>query len=399
MKMSRRFNKKIEVDEVDNDFKELIEKKGQHKGEEDNIYYKGIFHNDGLVAKNVVISETRTQPLLLKPDEYKLRVVRWTLDLSNEPMFISQQGGALFALNELDMGVELGWTSYIKLEQLKMVSIYPSEIPPSYSAYTNDKAKFNKYYAIYTYQQLINMVNTAFKDLWAIFQTIPGFPYPGPNQDWAPYITLNAGTGILSLLRPSEFVTDNMFIGFSENLHNILNLPYDSITEAVGVIPRYYDISANNVINIRDPFINPWSSTTITFGSNMGDLSGKTGYILSGDHDYRSNWWDLKTIILTSNLPTVGENYSTPQTSTEGKNLLLNVLSDYGVSIEGSEVLNGTLEYLEQYPKYISMKSSEPLSSLRFEFYEIDSKGNFKPISLSPGSSAELRLLFEKIKK
>ena len=152
--------------------------------ERDNIYYNVIFNNTSenetpTIAK---YSFTNTLIILENPSEYFCSIIRFEIPLSEVPLYIMpivpNQSNA--NLTPMSVRISFGGNNYYQ----NIIYVPDNNIAAPVQNQTSQV--ITPYYYVYSYQNLINAINTAIATQYAAFATAnPTAPQATPNS--APY--------------------------------------------------------------------------------------------------------------------------------------------------------------------------------------------------------------------
>ncbi len=355
------------------------------------IYWDGAFKNFNVTPQPIIISETRNQPLVLKPTEYKICVDSFSIDSTRFAIFtaLPRQTGAT-TINELNYYFQVSWGAFVYTQFLDMVTVNSWNTPNSVSP-TNNLSN-QPYYAIQSYGQFIQIINNALSALYTQLLAAPAYP----AQASPPFMQLNADSGILALIVPQTFTTNNVSIVVGGGLMSILNLPFSS----EDLNASYAPIPAPNISFVIGSQMYAASGytcvrTSSAFPLGTAPWAFPSSYLCT-DHDYRASWFDVSQILVISNLASPESvSTATDQPSIQSGNL--QVLASYTLDLVGTDHINGQILYTPFIRKWLTLAPSSAISQINIQFMYTDRAGRVYPILQSFGRMAQIRLLFQKM--
>ena len=171
----------------------------------DVIYYNIIMSGNRFQTRiPAEFEETRTQPLLEKPNDYYLSVVRFSIDGSWIPLLVCP------VIYDVDDPTFVNLTPFIisvtygNIEiDMNLIFIPESDAPiPVPPTNINVQDLSTNYYYIYNYDTFVTMINNAINDIYngpgGLFAQVPGL-----NATPVPYITYDSETQKFSFIIPN----------------------------------------------------------------------------------------------------------------------------------------------------------------------------------------------------
>ena len=143
----------------------------------DNIYYNIDITNKGEVNfKKAIFEQTRDNSILQNARDYYLSVVRFHIPAYTMPLFINPVHLGQSDLNESALSITLDHNGDIFQQY---ITYYPGTFltPPNVSGTITEQPD-TRYYEVFDYQHLIDMVNTAFSDAFAGLSAPPATSAP-----------------------------------------------------------------------------------------------------------------------------------------------------------------------------------------------------------------------------
>lgn len=359
----------------------------------DNRYFnvKMINTKPGALGVKAIFQSSLTTPIIDNPSEYYVSIIKFSIPGGNIPVFYAETD-LKFPNNNIDQTV---WTVTIKnpvtnlfvTKHIMYVNQGP-EPPPSFTTLPtlslNGTVPRTDYFFIYSYQQVLNMFNTAMAnaltDLIALDPTLVGYQ--------PPYFIYREG--IISLIVPSQWLTtskpDLYFNKPTYDLFNGLNGNYFAGAD---------DLTFKVRIEYKDNYYQP---PFVPIAVPPADY-----LIFTEEYQVYRNWSPLRSILFVSNsLTTAGESYPNFENITNvidptGNISYESILTDFTPDI----VLPGTereqLVFTQTGPfRLVDLTSHNPVSRIDMFIYWTDIYGHRYPITIPFNSTVEVKLLFSK---
>ena len=330
---------------------------------------------DNYADKQASIIESRSRAVISVPSDYNVAVARFSLSASLVPILLFP-----VTQNAIDQGVyninmitvaqalrtptSLTWTTENSVATVPSVAqLVPGGIQGNYM----------QFYSMFSLQHFCDMFNTAaainFAGLTGITSTLP------------PIMTYDSGTEQFTIWIQTSYTTDGIFIFFDNTLANLFlsTLPLFRLDAT-----KYELLYKNNYNNV---VVNPPNSTLVgTFYKMTQEFSNIDS----------TAWNSLTRLIITSDLPTTSLSIE-PNVKDGSQQFItgdnsLNILLD--VSINNLRAADG-LSYLPQPAfRFIGMNGNAPINTISVNIYLTDGGGNYFPLYLPNGKSADVLLFF-----
>ncbi len=220
----------------------------------DHIYYNMILTNNTSDAIPAKFSQTRTEPILEKADDYYVSVVRFFIPSGSIPIF-------QFKANSYS--VTLSYT-YNSIEYLAQAFVEN----PVYTTY-NTETSYDNTQDVYSYKAFIDMINTALEN--ALNRATNGLralveAKGGTLTSNAPYLVYDPSNELLTLYADSAFYQQNPVYKPFQTPLNIIYIWFNTnLYKKFPSFPAFYNGSSVNV--------NPLA----TFGRNFQLLLSSNG--------------------------------------------------------------------------------------------------------------------------
>lgn len=324
----------------------------QLQDDEDHIYYnidirKGL-QNAGQPFE-ATFNETRVEPILNKPSDYVLSVVRFSIPSQNIPIF-------LWKLNEFQITI-----SYLNFDFTTTLQHIPNSPGGTYDYYGP---------SIWNYQDFIDSINAG---LLASFNNfVAGTPAFALKPTTAPYMIYNAETQLCSLIAEEKYdteYTNPVYIYFNRALLNYFPA-LQSYDEDIAVKTAW--------IRVKNNF------------NNVSIVGGITYYEVKEEYTTLFLWNDLQKILLETDTIPVNNELLGSQT-----NKLRKVITDF----EPLSSINdrSTIQYFPQGPlRFYDLISNYPLTSMNLSIRWETKDGRTYPIYLNDYDNLTVKLYFKR---
>lgn len=338
--------------------------------QDDHSYYNIVILADrdklNPQAKSATFIDSRGEALIDLPNDYHLTVIRFTAPTRNIPIFIYPNTG-----NEGKRVVDDAYYSVTLKYNNVSYQVFLTYVPEN----VNTSSNLEEYYYVYSYQNFIDMVNTA---LVAAFALVPGAAPPTE----APYLTLNKETGLISLFSQQTYAGGNDAGTISIFLNSPLAEVYSSF------FFRYRDYNQAN---------GEYAEFVVEDTKNNTPIAPVGYYVMEQEYNNLPDWSILESIIVTSgSAPIKQENVPgnfTGATTDDSVPILADFIPD--------KTINADRQVIEYRPlaefRRIDLQGTLPLTFFDVRFEWLDIFGKRRPLILEPfGEPATIKILFTK---
>ena len=300
-------------------------------------FYNMYQSNDTASVQPLRLHTDLIQPLLLKPSEWDVSIVRFVLPGYNLPIFTFRDN-TYFLFMSYNGSTE------------------------SQAVVWNDAILNQPDHNIYEVQTYVLLLNETLVSIWnALKITEPSLP--GSNTDT--YFTYNEVTCLMSLTTDVRYylytLPNPIVIGGNESLLTKLEgFPINAVNNNL-----YNFLVANLHTNVVG------NAVTMTQQASNFD-----------------NMVDLDGILIQTNLPT--------QNEVQGRNISLPILTDYVPADLTISVFHNRIIYNPQGPPFrqVSLLSDSPFMCIDVMVYITNTMGVLTPLQIGPGQSANLKFMF-----
>jgi hypothetical protein len=350
---------------------------------------------------------TKTAPVLDDASQYYATVVKFDIPLDALPRticpIIPNQSNP--NLTPLQIGISYGGTNHLQsviYVPQNMITAIPSQVGSLTQVIT-------PYYFMYSFDQMIEMINTALGNAWAA----SGLADPTTIIGQAPYFVYNSVTSLFSLIVNNSF-----------NSSDSSTRPQVICNYALFQFLDKFDVEALSPLSINTIFgfvvygivnesfaynyygITPPVAATPPF-SGINPITEPYFYKITQDSVSVSSWNPIRKILfLSTNMPvnyevSPGSNiYSTLNPSSGNNNGVfssLNVLTDFTPQIEypgdSSSVAYFAASGYGGY-RLVDMVTNSPLYNINIKVVWQDIANNIYDVIINPYSQANIKLGF-----
>jgi hypothetical protein len=385
----------------------------------DNIYYDLVitnFKSETTEPQKIYFNENRTNPIINNSGDYKLSIVRFSVDTQALPLFIPEiqpnQDDPNLTVYSVSMSyLPEGTSTPIVVQQyIAWIPQNKNEpIPPPPSATgTGLQSDAGKYYYCMSYQYWVGLVYTALQTCFTNLQTAvynAGYTTALYN-DLPPVITWNNDTKCAVLYCPSA------------NFNNYSS--YSPLTENPQAVQLYFN---SPLFALFSSFPATYFTNSTSLGQNwriaVGDFTGTNSIYLPStftsanstlysqvfqEYSTISNWSPVTSVcFLSSTLPIVSNQMSAPLLYNDGRVISIGNNANFAQIITDLETLDNcykpSLLYVPsgEY-RYISMTGTSPISNIDVSVMWRNKLGILQPLYLASGGTCTIKFLFEKVK-
>ena len=359
-----------------------------------HIYYNiSITNNDttGLVEPpKIDFNETRNQPFINNPSQYFMSVIRFSLDTSTLPIFACQPQLNPVTPGDLIYSITMTQGAYTYRQYINFRPQTQNIPLPSYPLTYNDSN--SRYWELYSYQWWNNLVNEAFVACTNGLNALVAGSITAPFMIWDP-------SGYTAILNTDAAYFDQTPGVLAEPVYIYFNSPmwvlYSSYnSEYFGT--QVTDGKNYQLVIANQQGQNEWtdSTTSITW--------------IQSYQEYPTSplWNPVQSIVFTTALlPIVPELTAAPVAFESAGNFvsfgnnsnLTNTLTDFEVPLTKGSEYKPLINYSPQSEyRLTDLFGTNPCSSINVTIFWRDRYGTLYPVTLSPGSSANIKIMFRR---
>lgn len=368
----------------------------------DHIYYDLTlrnFESTDREAQQLRFNESRSIPFVPDASEYYLSIVRFTCDTFGLPVFAADiqpnQGNANLMIQALTLEYDDGTNPPQAFQQfltwVPSLTYIPTPAPPNANP-DGLQSTGTSYYYGFSYEHVIDIVNTAFSQAMAgLIALVPALAgTPAPFLDWRD--NLSTLYAVNSLFNSKNLpASPQINIYFNRPMYAILNsFPAfrNSIQSTLGRVYRLmmYDGYGTNLIQ------------------NTNIFSNALTLAIRQEYSVIANWQPVTQLVFTSNtLPIYPNLLSTPQLLANGQIItrdnndaafaqIISDLSSFDQSMRPLVIYVPSAEYR----RIDLLDVRQPLTNIDISVYWRDKLGRLNEFLFFSGASATIKFLFER---
>lgn len=339
--------------------------------------FNEVFYYDALTvfpsspnsfSQNFSYDQTSLKPILSKASDYYLSVIRFNIPGAIIPLFIFDTTKVYKFI--LSYGGSDASQNLVYVPQNVLTTTDPS------------------YYYVYSYQDMVNMMNTALAAAFAALLVLQ----PGDPDTDAPYFVYlpeEGSDGRIILVTNSSYATaGHTQIFFSFDLFRFID-GFDLFRNYTQ-IPLLSGKDFLFIINDNDT--NQYQPPTIApqFPPIWLQQFQEYGVI--------EKWSTLRSIVFTTTMPIISEYIPTNITSMVNTNIgNTGILTDFTPDLDVPGAQRGLFQYFptSQY-RLISLTGNDPLYRIQFDIFWSDDFGRLYPLIIPNNSNVNVKIAFLK---
>ena len=374
----------------------------------DNIYFdltSTNFQSSNVAPTPFYFNESRSNPFVMKPEDYQMSILRFTVDSGTIPVFIPSIVPNSATINETIYSVTISWQG-VNGEYRSQVPIIwspqdTSATIPSIPVYNTSKVQDNTtgYYNCYSYQFFCYLILVALRSAFAttrIAALNAGEPFPSPN---APIINWDSTANRAVLYADEAGYDINMLDGAVQPIRIYFNAPLYSLFSS---FPARYN-GYNVLLGENFPLLiaNVGNTNLQTIITESG--SQYNAIVFNQEWSTTASWTPITALVFTSNtLPIQPSQVSQPlvynngvlQNSGGSNSAVSNIITDI---VSDSGLYSPNLVYIPQAQyRYITLYGNQPLYNIDISIFYRLKTGELIPFRLQSGGSVTMKILFKK---
>ena len=344
-------------------------------------------------APHCQFNERRNQEFLKNPEDYKFSITRFMIDTPSLPLFRP----IIRYLEPTDSLISPDITVYsitLKLNTADDSSssqqyVYwetqdETKTAPSAPYYNSNGLQDNTtgYYNCQSYSWFLPLINVAFENAASAL-----------GLTSAPTLLFDSASNLFVLSAPASFYDSASDKYYEIYMNKALYQLFSSLPSVIVSHSSEYGLNHKNSTNN----FKGYSKTSIT----TDNTTETDSLMVYGEYSTLYLWNCVTSIVFTtSNLPIVAANTANPVLTREGEAIAFNnqpntrrIVTDLvaGDSYKPYLIYNPSAQY-----RYVSLTQGSPLRDIDIQVYFLDRKGQLNEFKLSSGSTATIKILFEK---
>jgi hypothetical protein len=360
----------------------------------------------------LVFNQIRATPYLLRPEEYYLTVIRFTIETPSFPLFIPLVLAGQADVSKTVYSITLTYAGIPYKQPVYWIPQDETMPKPIGPVKQSDVSPANPYYYCYSYQHFADCINNSFKTATAAINLAHTKTYSAPYLQYDALTNLFTLGGNVDIYRTASngALLGTVGIYFNAELYNLFaSLPYiytagNAVVVSGNNLQMDYQLLLTTGTNVPtaspQPYITNIRRNTL-YTTPINDV------ISVQEYQTLSLWCPVKSLIFKTNLlATAPEIMATPAVYEDG---------DYNINgaKQNADILNIMIDYVPQldkgteYKPYIfyqpngeykltDLYGKTPVDAIDISVFWKDCFGNLIPFTLSASSSATIKILFRK---
>ena len=358
------------------------------------------------VFRTASYNETRSQPIIEKPSDWLGTVASFSLGMFAVPIRVIRPQGGQPDVNLTNFSVSLQATPatpvrvvYVSWvpETSAAAATPPAGPVPNWLTNQSDYQSFISqnvvYFSMFSYQSLVDGINTAFAASFAVASLDAGWNAAATAP---PFVTYSASTKLFTLWAQTAYdstVLANPLVFFNESLFELFGGAWRAVQNAFQGLPPG-PVTADEGADYRLVI----KSNGTTVGSNGNTTatlpnSATPGFFLEQEFGSLSSWLDIKTIVFQTQFPCSTE--LTPATSsfvnTSGGQP---IIASFTVDSSDGTDFRQTATYVPQVYRWFSIDGDTPQRTFDLQVSWQDDRGGTFPLQVATTQSVSVKMLF-----
>jgi len=366
----------------------------------DHIYLDCIVSNNDAGSNTpsvfLAFSEIRDTQIIPAPaSDWYLTISRFYLESPNLPVLLMPILTGQSDVNKSSLSITMTYKTFEFQQNLVYI---PANVSDSLPAPPLINVDYNStYYDIYSYQNFINMINTAFYSCFRGLSALVGSNAEQLPSGYAPYFEFdpNAEKAILNAdrLGYNNALPDPIYIYFNTTLFQLFS-SFDAsyyginVTNGKNYKVNVYELpNGGNVYGITQPFV-----------INYLQMYQEYPTLASIGNPVSSIVFNTNLIPVVGSLQSKPVNFNAPASISDqsSNSTVTNMLTDIVVATDLFSGYKPNIIYNANPFRLISLVSNQPLRNYDISVYYKLHTGNLRQFLLSPGSCSSLKILFVK---
>ena len=335
--------------------------------------------------EQMTFNETRDSPFLKSPENYYASVIRFYVETPSLPIFIPRCLIGQSDPNKLCYSVSMSYGGYTQQQYIQYVSQDTSQ--PTPSAPTTQQDLSTEYYYMYSFQDVMYMLNQSFVSCFInlnsqislpVGSVAPFFEFDIPNQKFI----FNSQIDVFS----SDGNSSKVQVYFNNALQTLLcSFRYKKTNLSLGrdYQIQIYNNNSLNSINVNNQYVALQQYQEVSTIDLMNPIS---------------------SIVFTSGLLPISQSllanpvvYNGTDKIINNNNNTLSILADFQLPFDNVSTYRPSISYVNtgEY-KMVDLYGNSPINTIQISCFWKDYYGNLKPFYLNTGCGAYLKLLFRR---
>lgn len=396
---------------------------------DDVFYYNCLSYgvsDPTLPSSLATFEETRTQPFLIKPQDYFMSIVRFSIDAASVPLFVCPVIENPFDAADLNFTPYRVTFLYGGIPYSANLSYIPNvNIPLPRAPLGTNQDLSGDYYFVYYYSIFIKMINialvNAFNQVVLANPAFSGVP--------APYVIYDTNTTKLSLVFPNVIIAGvNVFtVDYNYGVNNmpildpqpagkcylfVNNLLYPYLESIEAFSMKSFFGQNSFLINVNDFNNNyyyppqnaanaPATQTIVGFTNATDSYTvAPNWFIFTQQYAHVTAWNSVASIVFLTQMPIQPEyvpSFSLTSSNNTSAASSLPILTDFVPDITQPGEQRTRFNYVPTGPyRLIDIKATVPFNKIQFQIYWMDRFQNLYPLRISKQQMNSVKIMFIK---
>lgn len=345
-----------------------------NKDGKNNVYCNLIVTNTTNAFQPMDLTINRGDKIIDNTEDYYMSIIRFSIPTLSLALFYLD-------LIKTPLSVTMQYNGVQRTELLVYNSIFSSSAPPLSSGNSLSPPVIE--YAIWTYQQFVDMINVA-------IQKCHDFLFPPINAKKAPYMIYDGNTEKFSIIADNSYIEPSPY-----------SLPLVEKLFFNNALFNYF----SNFLGVRDEYAVTGKFQFVfenTFNNSVTTRDGLAGVEMKQEYSTIYLMNSLTSLVITSNSFPVNaeEQFITTITNDSFSNSSLNILTDFEINY-ASKPSGGDSRSIQQYQptiyRYTDLKGTSELRNFTLSIYGyLPEQNRYVKLFLQPTLTVSLKILFKK---
>lgn len=335
-------------------------------GNADVIYFNAIVSNDSRYSIRCEFDQTRGSTIVDKASDYYMTVARFELPGYFLPALIMPIQEGQDDINLSEYSVTLEYNGETVVQYLEYESVTLGVNPP-----TTPGDNSNEYYNVYSYQQLVSILNTAFSNAFDQFTDTPALAV-------APQMVYTSSTKLFTLVVQSDYYADSD----DDAIKIYMNYQLYPLFEGFHV-EEYVGSDGDNTEDNKDFRFVIAQTTTNEIDADY--------YYITQNYISTPNWNPFKRILfIADGMPVQSELIPSNDDAYE------NVLIDFRPDESSSQDIRSVYQYNPYFYRLINLVSNSEIRRVAFRIFWEDQDNNLYPLRIPYRQNLSVKFAFIK---
>jgi hypothetical protein len=346
-------------------------------------------------------SETRSEPILLHPEDWHLSIVRFNVPTSFIPICFMGVQGAQANINLTNYSVTLQAPSGLQSQQYLVwtpedasVALPVGPVPnpiTTPSAYSGFQSVNLRYYSLYSYQHFVDVINMALAASFAVVSADVTWP---AGATYPPYMTFDSSSGLITITVQTAYTSAGVALYFNSELMEFFQSTFQTIFNGFSGVPPGPVIAAGTDYQIR---LKNNGNNSVANIPNPGAVA-LAGYAMRQEFAALQLWTDFATLAFMTGSVAVSPEFAPATKSSTTTSGGIPIISDFQPVTSGNGTdLRTSITYVPQSEyRLVDLIGGSPMKTFDLQVFWGDSFGNYFPIFVSHNLCVSAKIMFRR---